>query len=83
MKIEDLRAKSKKFSLEAKGVEESDGTYHIWSSGSNDEERCHRMHDTMYAKHGDKESDKEKVRIEVESDNIGWGAEDDNIEGRS
>lgn len=72
MNIEELRAKSKTLSLVAKWVEESDGTHHIWSSGSDDEEICHPTHGVMYAKYVGDEIDEKKVREKYESDSEGW-----------
>ena len=37
-KLEEVRAKAKGLSLVARGEAEEDGTYQIWSSGSDDEE---------------------------------------------
>lgn len=37
-KLEEVKAKTKEMSLDARGISEGDGTYQIWSPGSDDEE---------------------------------------------
>lgn len=51
MKIKDLKAKSKNLSLVEKNMNEDNGTYQIWSCGSDEEEIRHPMHCVMFARH--------------------------------
>ena len=53
-----VRSKAKGMSLVAKGVDEEDGTYQIWSSGSDDEEMRNPTHGAMYAVHEEDEDEK-------------------------
>ena len=47
--------------LVAKGSGEGDGTYQIWSSGSDDDEMRNPTHGAMYAKYDEGSEDEEKV----------------------
>lgn len=50
MKIEECHAKSKNLSLDAKDSNDGDGTYQIWSSGSDKKEMWYPTHGIMYPK---------------------------------
>ncbi|XP_023757104.2 uncharacterized protein LOC111905646 [Lactuca sativa] len=59
-RLEEVRAKAKNLSLVAKGEhQDEDGTYQIWSSGSNDEETRNPTHGAMYAKIEEDSDDEE------------------------
>ncbi|XP_023745018.1 uncharacterized protein LOC111893181 [Lactuca sativa] len=49
-RLEEMRTKAKNLYLVAEGEHENDGTYQIWSSGSDDEEMCNPKHGAMYTK---------------------------------
>lgn len=49
-RLEEVRAETKGLSLVVKGGVEGDGTYQIWSSGSNDQEMRNPTHGAMYAR---------------------------------
>lgn len=51
MKIEEIHVKSKNLSLVEKNSNDEDGTYQIWSFGSDDDEMCRPTNGVMYAKH--------------------------------
>ncbi|XP_023733619.1 uncharacterized protein LOC111881461 [Lactuca sativa] len=61
-KLEEVREKTKNMSLVARGEQEEDGTYQIWSSGSDDEEMQNPTHRAMYAKL-EEDSDDEKYEL--------------------
>ena len=48
-KLEEVRTKAKGMPLVARGESEEDGTYHIWSSGFNDEEMRNLTHGAMFS----------------------------------
>ncbi|XP_052625954.1 uncharacterized protein LOC128132971 [Lactuca sativa] len=59
-KLEEVKLKAKNLSLVAHGETESDGTYQIWSSGSDDEEMKNPSHGAMFAKI-EEDSDEEQT----------------------
>ena len=59
-KLEEVKLKAKNLSLVAHGETESDGTYQIWSSGSDDEEMKNPSHGAMFAKM-EEDSDEEQT----------------------
>ncbi|XP_052622499.1 uncharacterized protein LOC128127833 [Lactuca sativa] len=59
-KLEEVKLKAKNLSLVAHGETESDGTYQIWSSGSDDEEMKNPSHGVMFAKM-EEDSDEEQT----------------------
>lgn len=63
-KLEEVKKKAKNLSLVAHGETESDGTYQIWSSGSDDEEMKNPTHGAMYAKM-EEDSDDDEQNDEV------------------
>lgn len=46
MTLEEVCSKKKNLSLVAKGHDDEDETYQIWSHGSDDEEMCHPTHES-------------------------------------
>ncbi|XP_023738187.1 uncharacterized protein LOC111886187 [Lactuca sativa] len=56
-RLEEVRAKAKGMSLVAIGEGEDDGTYQIWSFGSDDEQMCNPTHGTMYARFVEKDEE--------------------------
>lgn len=68
MKIEELREKTKNLSLVVKGVNENEGNYQIWSSGSDDKEMCDPSHEALFVKYDGKVFDEKFVKSgEIES----------------
>lgn len=61
MKIYGLREKSKNLSLVTKGADDDQGTYQIWSYGSDGEEMHHPIHGSMYANHVEGRSEKKSM----------------------
>lgn len=51
MKLEEIHAQTKNLYLVAKGYNDEEGTYQIWSSRSNDEEMRNPNHRVIFAKH--------------------------------
>ncbi|XP_023752546.1 uncharacterized protein LOC111900907 [Lactuca sativa] len=61
-RLEEVPAKAKKLSLVAMGEQEDDGTYQVWSSGSDDEEMRNPTHGAMFAKM-EEEYDEEAYKV--------------------
>lgn len=57
--LKEIREKAKGMSLVARGMDDQEGTYQIWSSGSNDEENQNPTHGAMFTNY--EEDGKEKV----------------------
>ena len=55
-RLEEVCAQTKNLSLMAKGGDEIDGIYQIWSFGSDDEEMHHPTHGVLFAKYKEGES---------------------------
>lgn len=60
-RLEEVRAKMKGMSLVAKGSCNKEGTYQIWSSGSDGEEMRNPTHGAMYANFEEESEEEEMV----------------------
>lgn len=58
-KLEEVRSRAKGVSLIVRGDDEEEGTYQIWSFGSDDDEMRNLNHGAMYVKLEEGEKDEE------------------------